>query len=206
MKKRIYVGFGLTLVLVVAISLFAAEANRSENQSQPRITNMANQRMLVLTMTGDPAKVSKTAFQELYRAFYNHAGSKDKQTVKIVRARWPLSLPETDKRAWVGKYALPISDNFPSIKEPNIAMEVWEYGIVVEIVHIGPYADASSEDSVLKSFISRNGYAISGDHEEEYLGAPGKIFKGDPDKYQTIIRYRVERMGEAPAPIVKNVP
>ena len=45
----------------------------------------------------------------------------------------------------------------------------------------------------LKKFIDNNGYKIIGAHEEEYLRGPGMFFKGNPNKYWTIIRYRVEK-------------
>ena len=32
-----------------------------------------------------------------------------------------------------------------------------------------------------------------GEHEEEYLRGPGMFSKGDPEKYLTIIRYRVKK-------------
>jgi hypothetical protein len=44
----------------------------------------------------------------------------------------------------------------------------------------------------LKSFIAAKGYQFAGPHEEEYLRGPGMFGRGDPSKYSTIIRYRVE--------------
>ena len=43
----------------------------------------------------------------------------------------------------------------------------------------------------LKAFINERGYEISGDHEEEYLKGPGMFFKGNLNKYRTIIRYEL---------------
>jgi len=204
MKKKIYIGFGLTLTLLVATSLFAALVNASEKYSQPQITNMTNQRMLVLSMHGNPDKVSKTAFQELFQTFDKYAGDAARQAFRSPRARWPLSVGKVEEKDWVAKYALPIPENFPVIHDPNITIEVWEYGIVVQLMREGINANESKDNDVLKSFIAQNGYAITGEHEEEYLIGSDMFFKSNPNKYPTLIRYRVERVGEAPGPIVKN--
>jgi hypothetical protein len=45
----------------------------------------------------------------------------------------------------------------------------------------------------LLHFIDPQGYRVVGDHEEEYVKGPGMMFSGDPDKYLTIIRLRVEK-------------
>jgi len=42
-------------------------------------------------------------------------------------------------------------------------------------------------------FIEENEYKVTGAHEEEYLKGPGMFFMGNPKKYQTIIRYPVEK-------------
>ena len=206
MKQKIVIGFGLILTLLVATSLFATVVNGEENQLQPQITNMANQRMLVLTMRGNPEKVSKNAFQELFQTFDKHAGDAARQAQRSPRARWSLSVGKVEEKNWIAKYALPISENFPVLKDPNISIEVWEYGIVVQLMREGTYPDETKDNDVLKSFIARNGYAITGDHEEEYLIGSDMFFKNNPNKYPTLIRYRVERVGEAPGPIVKNTP
>jgi hypothetical protein len=70
-----------------------------------------------------------------------------------------------------------------------------------EILHVGPYSEEDADIAALKSFIARNGFAIRGSHEEVYLLGPGMLFKGHPRKYRTLIRYTVERVGEAPRPV-----
>ena len=45
----------------------------------------------------------------------------------------------------------------------------------------------------LHDFIDSQGYRIIGEHEEEYLRGPGMFSRGNPEKYYTIIRYRVAK-------------
>lgn len=77
--------------------------------------------------------------------------------------------------------------------EPRVKIEYWEYGQVAEILHIGSYSEESPTIERLHQFIKDSGYKIVGDHEEEYLKGPGMFFKGNPAKYRTIIRCRVEK-------------
>ena len=75
----------------------------------------------------------------------------------------------------------------------SVRLEPWEYGDVAEILHIGPYDREKPTVERLLAFIRAGGYEAIGDHEEEYLKGPGMFFRGDPEKYQTIIRYRVKK-------------
>ena len=114
------------------------------------------------------------------------------------RARWPLK-PETQGIEWKGLYAMPVPQgtaNLPAVKhdpELTVRLELWEYGPVAEILHIGPYNREEQDIARLTAYIKDNGYSIIGDHEEEYIKGPGMFFKGDPEKYYTIIRYLVEK-------------
>lgn len=64
---------------------------------------------------------------------------------------------------------------------------------MAEILHVGPYTAEAPTISRLKKFIVESGFEVIGEHEEEYLKGPGMFFKGNPEKYYTIIRYRIRR-------------
>jgi hypothetical protein len=104
-----------------------------------------------------------------------------------------------DKSTWVGRYALPVPDTVPSLPvidaEHGLRVNLvdWEYGQVAEILHIGPYAKEMPTIEKLHRFIKERGYGIIGYHEEEYVKGPGMFFRGDPEKYYTIIRYQVAK-------------
>jgi len=115
------------------------------------------------------------------------------------RARWPKPA-DTPKDQWLGIYGMPVAESVIEIpdeilsKYPELKLETWEYGEVAEILHIGSYATENPTVEKLHQFITESGYEIVGPHEEEYLKGPGMFGKGNPDKYQTIIRYPVARV------------
>jgi hypothetical protein len=94
---------------------------------------------------------------------------------------------------------MPVPENVAELPEyeaePGLTIELttWEYGEVAEILHIGPYDKEEPTIEKLHTFIEENGYKIVGLHEEEYLKGPGMFFKGNPEKYYTIIRYQVKK-------------
>jgi len=113
-------------------------------------------------------------------------------------ARWPKPF-DTPRNEWIGIYGFPVSENVETLpakkneSDPDVILGYWEYGNVAEILHIGPYSEESHTIEMLYKFIEENGYKIAGYHEEEYLKGPGWLFKGNPKKYQTIIRYQIEK-------------
>jgi len=62
---------------------------------------------------------------------------------------------------------------------------------------VGRYSTEEPDINRLREFIDAQGYRVVGEHEEEYVKGPGMVFTGDPDKYLTIIRLRVERVSGA---------
>jgi len=114
------------------------------------------------------------------------------------RARWPESL-QAPKTEWTGRYAMPVPETVAQLPphQPQeglkASLTTWEYGEVAEILYLGPY---SREEPVLKrlrDFIQEQGYVTLGGHEEEYIIGPSLGGKNDPEKYVTIIRYRVRK-------------
>jgi len=99
----------------------------------------------------------------------------------------------------MGIYALPLSVSVSTLPvlgnnaDPEVTIEHWEYGEVAEILHVGSYSAETPTIENLYTFIKEKGYRIAGPHEEEYLRGPGMFSAGNPEKYQTIIRYRVEK-------------
>ena len=111
--------------------------------------------MLVVTRTGDPRKVVGPAFRELYRICYCHAEKDERRVLKAPLARWAPASIEEDKRTWVGRYALAVSSTFPRLNEESITVVEWEYGLVAEILHDGPYSQEPTTLEKLKGFIAR---------------------------------------------------
>ncbi len=158
--------------------------------------------MLVVEAKGDPNVVGAKAMALLFKTYYALKGNKRTSSALLPRARWPVSL-ESPRSDWVGIYGLPVSDQvgpLPEVNtEPGFKMELttWQYGTVAEILHVGPYNRETLTIDLLKKFIHDRRLEIVGEHEEEYLRGPGMFFRSDPEKYYTIIRYRVRPMSGA---------
>jgi effector-binding domain-containing protein len=178
--------------------LFPPEPDMStyEPLKQPRITKMADEKMLVITAKGDPNEVANKAFPLLFKTYFRIPGI-PKSTQVAPRARWEGDMKV--KSSWTGYYAMPVpadTKTLPGVPaEPGLAVELttWQYGDVAEILHIGPYAEETPTIERLLQFIKQQGYEIIGLHEEEYVKGPSMFRRGDPAKYLTIIRYRVKK-------------
>lgn len=161
----------------------------------PVLIEKPSQTMVAVTAKGDPNNVGESAFKALYGAVYGlkfqlKKSGKDDFKVTGLRARWPDAhlLP---KDQWTAHWALPIPEGtteLPSkVPEPEVRIEVWEYGTVAEILHLGPYSEEATTIEKLHGFIAESGYEIAGVYEEEYLTRPtAKVVK-------TVVRYPVSR-------------
>jgi hypothetical protein len=200
MPKKIAIA--LLVVVVVSIALFfflmkGPDLSQYEPLKEPRITIMKDQKVVVVEAKGDPNVVGSRAFGLLFKTYYKLDGVAKGPKQPAPRARWSGDM--NNKSTWIGRYALPVPDQVASLPaidaEPGFKVDLgnWEYGQIAEILHIGPYAQETPTIEKLMKFINDNGYTIVGYHEEEYLKGPGMFFKGNPDQYYTIIRYRVAK-------------
>lgn len=164
----------------------------------PRIATRPNQKMLVVETKGDPNVVGGQAFGLLFQLYYRLPQTPKGPPQTFPRARWPEDLT-TPKAEWTGRYALPIPESVAKLPEHQAqagltaSLATWEYGEVAEILHLGPYDREQPTMARLKEFVRSHGYVIVGGHEEEYILGPRQGEKGDPEKYMTLIRYRVRK-------------
>ncbi|UCB53635.1 MAG: hypothetical protein JSV10_05120 [Candidatus Zixiibacteriota bacterium] len=154
--------------------------------------DMPSQKMAVVYTKGDPSIVGGQKVPAIFASvnaiipYYKEKGIEFPRDA--LRARWP-DLNYLPREQWTGIWGLPIPfavDSLPQKTEgTEVKIEVWEYGKIAQILHLGPYANEGPSIERLKDFIERSGYEIIGTHEEEYLTLPGA-----PDP-KTIIRYRI---------------
>ncbi|MCP5051193.1 MAG: hypothetical protein GY940_28770 [bacterium] len=192
----------IVFVVISVIPLFSMARGQDlssfEELKEPRIITKKNQKMLVVEAKGDPNIVGVKGFGLVFRLYYTMKETPKGMFLPTPRARWPVSL-DSPKSEWIGLYALPVPDNAAVLPqhetEPGIkaSLTTWEYGDVAEILHVGPYDKEQPTVKRLKDFVKQQGYVIIGDHEEEYIKGPTMNSKGDPDKYMTILRYRVKK-------------
>ena len=167
---------------------------KSTAKKEPQILQMPSQKMAVIYTKGDPGKVASEYLPALYGSVYKLKFDLKKKGIEFkvtgLRARWP-DAHLVPKDQWLGIWGLPIPEKTTSIpqKIPSIEVKVeqWDYGIVAQMLHIGPYSEEYPTVQRLHKFIEESGYEIAGVHEEEYLTSPqAKVQK-------TIIRYPIRR-------------
>jgi hypothetical protein len=192
----------VVIALGVAVVLFAMGGPHPSQFGylmEPQIRILPNRKVLQVQAPGEPEAVGSQAFGLLFKTY---SGLKDVprgRSQPAPRARWPVSL-DTPKDQWVGLYAIPVPDSVDSLPSQGVGqsglrteLTTWEYGSVAELLHIGPYDREEPTIGKLTQFIADCGYEIVGAHEEEYLRGPGLLSRGNPQKYLTIIRYRVKK-------------
>ncbi|MEI7904080.1 MAG: hypothetical protein WCI43_01535 [Candidatus Firestonebacteria bacterium] len=186
----------------------APDLKAYQHLTSPEIVKMERQKMLCVELTGDPSKTSMRAIPALFKTYFSLKGV-DRSKAAAPRARWTADL-KIPADQWVGNFGLPVPEEVIELPEQKgdlkLELKYWEYGEVAQILHIGAYSDEAPTVDLLQIFAKERGYKLVGLHEEEYLKGPGMFFKGDSKQYQTVIRYRLEKLKvvkKAPAKIVK---
>ena len=165
------------------------------SKTDPQILEMPAQKMAVVYGKGAPDKVFSKLIPALYGTVYTLKFDLKKRgldTFKIsgLRARYP-DVHLVSMEEWTHIIGLPIPMDTASlpkkVTETEVKVETWQYGAVVQILHLGPYSQEETSVRRLHQFIAENSYKITGMHEEEYLTTPNaKVIK-------TIIRYPVKK-------------
>ena len=186
--------FIMILLSVFVGSLFYSFRQTTDSELSPKIIQMPPTKMAVVYTKGDPNEVAQQALQALYGSVFQLRGELAKKGIKFQveapRARWTNAL-SAPREEWIGIWGLPVPEEAESIPQANpdveVKLEVWEYGDVGQILHVGPYETEPGTIQILMDFLAKNGYEVSGVHEEVYLTMPG----ADPQK--TLIRYPVKK-------------
>lgn len=189
MRMKIAILFGL--ILLSAGVAFAQQPPIDDALKTPRLTTKPDQKMLVVEAKGDPNTAGQAAFGLLFKTFFSLPGVQ----MAAPRARWSgQDWSANAKSEWTGYYALPLPGSVTGLPAgiQGVKIEVWSYGEVAEILHVGPYANEAPTIKTLHKFITDKGYEIAGLHEEEYLVGPG-MGNTPPESYRTIIRYQVKK-------------
>jgi hypothetical protein len=204
-KKKIVLSAIVVVAMLAAGAAFflfgmgGPDPAQFEYLKEPQIHVMEDQKVLEVEARGDPTVAGSEAFGLLFKTYFKLKGVPKGPRQPAPRARWPLSF-DTPKTEWIGRYAMPLPEGIDSppsqgANESGLRAEIttWTYGEVAEILHVGPYEREESTIQRLMQFIKDRGYRIAGEHEEEYIKGPSVFSKGDPEKYLTIIRYRVKK-------------
>ena len=169
-----------------------ADLSQFEYLQEPEITEMADQKMIVAKVEGDPNQMGDV-FSNVIQAYFMIPGI-DKNQIPGVRGRWDFVEGE-DTENLTGEVGIPVPDAVTNLPDSvqGVELVTWEYGDVGQILHIGSYETETPAIEELKKFIEDQGYEIAGMHEEDYLKGPTMFGPGNPDEYYTIIRYQVKK-------------
>ena len=164
-------------------------------KTEPQILEMPARKMAAVYGKGTPGEVFPQVLPALYGSVYTLKFDLKKKglpafKVSGLRARYPdAHLVPMDE--WTHVIGLPIPEDTTALPQKvggaEVKIEVWEYGTIAQILHLGPYNQEEANIERLRQFIEDSGYEIIGVHEEEYLTRP------DAKVPRTIIRYRVKK-------------
>jgi hypothetical protein len=191
--RVILLGIVMSLVLLSGCGDDETQKDVAPEQ-QPQIYNVPAQKMAVVYTTGDPTIAGAQAVPALYASVSALIPQLKEQGIdfqlQTVRARWP-NMYSSPRNQWTGVWGLAIPDVVDSLpqKTPGIEVkiEVWDYGEVAQILHIGSYATEGPTIQRLMDFIDESGYEVAGSHEEIYLTPP------NVPEQKTIILYPIRK-------------
>ena len=187
------------LVIVVSLVSFVGCGDNETKQELtpeqvPEILDMPAQKMAVVYTKGDPTFAGAKAVPALHASVSALLPQLKEKGIdfelQVVRARWPdmNSLP---KNQWTGIWGLPIPEEVDSLPQKTLGtqvkIELWNYGKVAQILHIGHYTTQGPTVEYLMDFIAKSGYQVAGSHEEIYLTPP------NAEELRTIILYPIKK-------------
>ena len=152
--------------------------------------------MAVVYSKGDPNEVMGDLMAPLYGTVMGYKFSFPKSIratmpTSRLHGRWPdAHLVPKDK--WTGILGIPIPNDttdLPKEKDPDniVKIEVWDYGLVAQITHIGSCSEEGPTVQKLHDFIFDDGYVFNGTREEIYVSRPGA------KKQKTIILHPIKK-------------
>ncbi|MBI2980509.1 MAG: GyrI-like domain-containing protein [Chloroflexi bacterium] len=170
-------------------------APRKSTKTDPQMLEMPPQKMAVVTGKGAPDKVFPELMPALYGSVYTLRFDRKKKGLPVfkvsgLRARYPGAIT-VPKNKWTIIVGLPVPEDTVVLPQKvagvKVKLEIWDYGTVCQILHLGAYDQEEASVARLHQFIKDSGYAIDGSHEEEYLTRP------DAKVPKTIVRYTVKK-------------
>lgn len=215
MKKVVVIFIVVVLVVIAAvIALYVSypkgpKFEEVKHLVEPQIIDLPKRNVISCKVSGtNPESIVAPAIKKLYSVQFRAKGIPKDFKFYTIHARWNETLVDSAK-SFVGEIALLVPDDFsqlPSTKdttEPVVSLSTWEYGKTAQILHVGAYDKEMPTVEKLKAFVEKNGYEFAGPHEEVYLSGPTIFGAGNPEKYLTLIRYKVRKIDEN-AMIEKN--
>jgi hypothetical protein len=195
MKKMLFI------MPVVVIVLLVVNCSRPVTEYdyllEPQISFKDKSTVITSESGGTPEEIFEMTMKPLFTIYMKLRKENKGMSMRVAPiGRWPVD-PQTPREQWYATIALPVPSGVTELPDeasfmvPAVRLQEWYGSDVAEILHVGSYESETETILKLKEFIADQGYTITGVHEEEYVKGPGMFFKGNPDKYKTIIRYEV---------------
>jgi hypothetical protein len=156
---------------------------------RPEIVHLPSQKMAVVHTLGDPERVMHLVLPPLCSSVYGLKCERRREgrdfKLDHFRVRWldtdPSQARHAPRAEWHAVWGLPIPADTTALPQRyphvEVELETWEYGTVAQLTYRGPGLQAGrahrqQSEACLREFIARNGYAIAGPLEEEFLVGP----------------------------------
>jgi hypothetical protein len=106
--------------------------------------------------------------------------------------RWRVlvMVPDFIGKADVERAKREVLTKKPQPAVAGVGLERINEGRVVQILHIGPYADEPASIAKMKALAASHGLRLAGAHHEIYLNDPRRV---SPDRVKTLLRIPVAR-------------
>lgn len=110
----------------------------------------------------------------------------------MIRENWKWKLmilqPDFISEEMMEQSVAKVARKRPSPYPGQAKLESFTEGLSAQVLHVGPYREATETIRNLHEFIKANNYDLRGEHHEVYLSDPRRA---SPDKLRTIIRQPV---------------
>jgi hypothetical protein len=159
-----------------------------------QIVKVPSRKMAVVHASGDPRYLANLVLPTLFESVCTleeslRAAGRD-FAVGPLYARWP-DVDTLPREEWRCIWALPIPDDVSTLPRINpyvaVEVEVWVYGTVVQLLHVGLPCGKNPALRLLRDFVSKHGYELAGPREEIYLPSYSSEIQ------DIVIRYPVKR-------------
>lgn len=157
-----------------------------------KLLDLDTQTYVTVEGQGDPdSEEFGQAVKELYRKAYaarKIAKAEGRAfTVGKLEAIWWDRPEATPRSQWRWKLLIQVPDHVTE------AVEHLKDGLVVEAMHLGPFATEPETVALMEEFMRANKLTYNGPHHEIYLSDPRRTA---PEKMRTILRYPVRRLAQ----------
>ncbi len=142
-----------------------------------------------MTLKMGPAKIDYPVMG-LEGLWWAVSGPMEKAKPKDWRWTLMIPLPELITSAMVRAIKKTVKEKKGLAAVDRVRLESWREGKVVQMLHVGPYAEEPATITKMIEFAAECGLKTEGKHHEIYLSDPGRT---KPEKLKTILRLQVKK-------------